>query len=315
MTRTVLRKPVGFRLQAVADFYAGFIPGMGMARMPSSGSAAVQLTLAFRLDGSFAPVVVGLSESGEYLLLDIAGTPDVAAVEKQLGRVLGLDADTAAWFELGERDWVVGDLQRAFPGFSSVANASPYDAAIWAVLSPRMHQPQAARIKQALARELGDRLELAGATHYIFPSPERLSALDRFPGLTSEKIARLRGVGEAAQRGLLDATQLQALGEERALRELRSMRGIGPWAASYIYFRGVAPPDGLPIAEPRLLHGLASAYRLRSPSLQLFQRVASSWRPFRLWVCVLLMRHLGDLAQAERAPVWRPERSMVSIPN
>ena len=80
------------------------------------------------------------------------------------------------------------------------------------------------------------------------------------------------------------------------MRELQTLRGVGPWAASHIYFRGAAPHDGLPVTEPRILHGLASAYRLRSPSLATFQRIAEGWRPFRMWVCVLLMRHLAATA-------------------
>jgi DNA-3-methyladenine glycosylase II len=45
-----------------------------------------------------------------------------------------------------------------------------------------------------------------------------------------------------------------------ALAELQTLRGIGPWSASHILFRGAASPDGLPTAEPRVLHGLAHAY-------------------------------------------------------
>jgi len=219
-----------------------------------------------------------------------------AAVKKQVARILGLEGDARAWLELGERDLVVGDLQRQFRGFFTAAKASPYDAATWAVIAPRMNQQQAARIKQGLARDLGDALTLNGNTHYVFPSPERLRTLDRYPGLPEEKVARLRGVAQAACDGLLDADQLRHWGEARALTELQKLRGVGPWAASHIYFRGAAPCDGLPTAEPRVLHGLASAYRLRSPSLVTFQRIAVGWRPFRMWVCVLLMRHLGATA-------------------
>jgi DNA-3-methyladenine glycosylase II len=104
--------------------------------------------------------------------------------------------------------------------------------------------------------------------HHVFPSPVVLADLPRFTGLSDEKVARLRGVGQAALSGLLDAERLRALGETRALSEL-------------------------PTAEPRVLHGLASAYRLEAPSEQVFRRIASGWRPFRMWVCVLLMRHLA----------------------
>lgn len=285
-----LPKPQGFRLSAAADFYASFVPGSGMA---AAATEPDQLTLAFRLDHSFAPVAVALREEGASLLLEVAGTEDLAAVERQVARILGLDADAEEWFALGESDLVVGDLQRAFPGFLTAAKASPYDAATWAVIAPRMNQQQAARIKLALARELGESIELRGRRHHIFPSPQALASLERFPGLTDEKVARLRGVAEAASEGLLDAERLRELGEARAISELRRLRGVGPWAASHIYFRGAAPRDGLPTAEPRILHGLASAYRLRLPSEETFRRIAVGWRPFRMWVCVLLMRHLA----------------------
>lgn len=291
-----LRKPLGFRLGAAADFYRDFTPGSGMAAaapVGAVGAAAGSLTLAFRLDGTYAPVAVALHEQGDDLLVEAVGDAEPAALAKQLGRVLGLEGDARAWLELGERDLVVGDLQRQFRGFFSAAKSSPYDAATWAVISPRMNQQQAARIKLALARECGDALTLNGKTHFVFPSPERLRAVERIAGLPEEKVARLRGVAQAACDGLLDADYLRDLGEARALAELQKLRGVGPWAASHIYFRGAAPCDGLPTAEPRVLHGLASAYRLRSPSLVTFQRIATGWRPFRLWVCVLLMRHLG----------------------
>ena len=286
-----LPKPLGFRLAAAKEFYASFTPGSGMA-----AAELEQLTLAFRLDGTFAPTVVGVREQGDELFVDVAGDVDPRVVAKQVSRMLGLEADGEAWLALGERDLVVGDLQRQFRGFFSAAKASPYDAATWAVISPRMNQTQAARIKLALARDLGDAIELNGREHWVFPSPDRLLTLERFAGLSEEKVARLRGVAQAARDGLLDAEHLQALGEARALTELQKLRGIGPWAASHIYFRGAAPCDGLPTTEPRVLHGLASAYRLRSPSMATFQRIATGWRPFRMWVCVLLMRHLARTA-------------------
>jgi DNA-3-methyladenine glycosylase II len=315
MNRIWIRKPLGFRVQALAEFYAGFVPGSGMASTDLGRRHHDAFSLGFRLDRSYEPVLVSLAERGEHLCVDIVGTADVAAVERQLQRVLGLDADSASWFDLGERDAVVGELQRAFPGFLSAGSASPYEAAVWAVLSPRMHQAQAARIKQALTREFGDTLELGGLTQRVFPSPERLSSLECFPGLSLEKVARLRGIAEAALRGRLDADYLLDLGEERALRELRTLRGVGAWAASHIFYRGAAPRDGLPIAEPRLLHAFSSAYRLRSPSLGILQRVGSSWRPFRLWMCVLLMRHLSDLNAIDGSPVWHPAPGMVSNPS
>ena len=252
MSKISLPKPVGFRLSAARDYYANFTPGSGMA----AADTHERLTLAFRLDATDAPVLVALGEEEGALSVEVVGDAEPRMVARQLGRMLGLEADSEAWFALGESDLVVGDLQRAFPGFLTAAKASPYDAATWAVIAPRMNQAQAARIKQGLARELGDALSLDGRTHFVFPSPEVLRTLERFLGLSAEKVERLRGVADAACAGLLDAERLRDLGEQRALAELQQLRGVGPWAATHIYYRGAAPCDGLPLAEPRILHGL-----------------------------------------------------------
>jgi DNA-3-methyladenine glycosylase II len=127
----------------------------------------------------------------------------------------------------------------------------------------------------------------------VFPSPRALLHLGDVEGLSAEKIARLKGVAQAALDGKLDASRLRSMDERAALAELQSLRGVGPWTASHIYYRGAAPQDGLPAAEPRVLHGLARAYALASPSQEDFERIAEGWRPFRMWVCILLSRHLA----------------------
>ena len=281
-------KPLGFRLAAAAEFYAGFTPGSAMA-----AAAGDDLTLAFCLDATFAPVAVALREEADTIVADYAGTAEPAILREQLARILGLEVDGSAWREVGERDPVVGGLQRTFAGFFTAAKASPYDAATWAVLAPRMPIQRAADVKRAIARTHGTIVTLNGCTHHVFPAPAQLATLEACDGLSAEKVTRLRGVAEAALRGQLDAELLRALGEQRALAELQELRGVGPWAASHIYYRGAAPLDALPLAEPRVLHGLALAYGLDAPSETTYARIAEAWRPFRMWIAILLMRNLA----------------------
>ncbi|MEO7109463.1 MAG: hypothetical protein ABI183_03400 [Polyangiaceae bacterium] len=324
MTRFTIKRPHGFRLAAATDFYLGFAPGSGMA-----AAAVDRLTLAFRLDRTFEAVAAALHEDGETIVVEAAGSDDAAAIEKQIARMLGLDVNGDAWLALGEKNALVGKLQNAFPGFFTAAKASPYDAATWAVIAPRMNMKQASNIKMAIARELGNTVELHGKTHHVFPTPRALAQLERFPGLSDEKVARLRAVAEAAtngltdshegvaresrgltdsHEGLLDADHLRAMKTDDALRELQKIRGVGPWAASHIYFRGAALPDVLPTVEPRVLHGYAAAAGVDVPSEGEFEIVAESWRPFRMWVCVLLSRHLAR-TDKWRAPALRKERA------
>lgn len=303
MNRIEIQKPKGFALSAASRFYEGFTPGSGMA-----AAATDRLTLAFRLDRTFEPVAVALTERATAIELTVAGTRELDRAAAQVARMLGLEPGAEHWLDLGRRDPIVGALQREFPGFFTAAKASPYDAAAWAMISSRTSHTQAAAIKLALGHELGDRVQLEGRTFELFPAPVELAKLGSFPGLSAEKVVRLRGVAEAAKAGMLDAEYLRGIGEERALRELQTIRGVGPWVASHIYFRGAAPADGLPLVEPRVLHGFSHAYRLESATFETLEEYAEAWRPFRMWVCVLFSRHLARVG-AWHAPTLAAERA------
>lgn len=295
------RKPQGFRLGAASEFYSGFVPGSGMA-----AARMDDLTLAFRLDGSYAPVVVRLEERGDAIVGHVAGANDATVIAKQVGRILGLEAGAEEWIDLGKRDALIGKLQAEFPGFFTAAKSSPYDAATWAVICPRMNFAQAARVKIGIAKELGETLTLEGREFAVFPSPSALAQLESFPGLAAEKVARLRAVAEAAKTGKLDADRLRSMSPDEALAELQKIRGVGAWAAGHIYFRGAAPSDGFPTTEPRVLRAFAEATGASDPTMDDFERAAEQWRPFRMWTSILLVRHLA------RAGKWSAARKRAS---
>ncbi|MFT3927808.1 MAG: hypothetical protein QM778_35095 [Myxococcales bacterium] len=294
-----IRKPRGFALRAAREFYADFVPGSGMA---AAGTSDDELRLVFRLDRSFEAVGVVLRESGAELVADYVGTHDEPVVRAQVSRMLGLDADAEAWLTLGAKVPLVGRLQAAFPGFFTAAKASPYDAAVWGLISPRLQQKQAAKLKLGLAAQYGDVVTLGAVAYPVFPAPEQVLAIDKAPGISEEKLLRLKGVAQAALAGKLDAERLRALPPHQALELLQTLPGVGPWTASHILYRGAAPIDALPTAEPRVLHAIAVASERAALSLSEYQQVTESCRPFRMWVCVLAMRLLA------RVGLWnKPE--------
>jgi len=288
MKTLTLPNPRGFALRAASDFYAGFVPGSGMAEVSPD-----RLTLAFLLDKTFEPVAVDLRDDGANLVAEVTGTDDEGAAAKQVSRMLGLDADGDAWLALASRDPVVGRLQAEFPGFFTAAKPSPYDAAAWGVISPRMNMRAAAQLKMGLSETHGTAVRTLTGVHHVFPGPRKLLAIEGFPGLAAVKLERLKGIAQAALDGQLEAERLRALAPNDALAELQRLPGVGPWTASHILFRGAALSDGLPLAEPRVLHGLADAYGLSSATPETLVRLSEAWRPFRTWVCILLARHLA----------------------
>jgi DNA-3-methyladenine glycosylase II len=276
--------PVGpFSLGASAAFLEGFSPAA------YRGAEAGHLHLAFVPDGVAAAGGVCLRQPDGVVVGEVFGGADPGAVRDQVARILSLDVDGRGFPEVGRRDPVVGGLQARWPGLRPVGFFSPYEAAAWALIGHRIQIVQAARIKQRMADELGEAVDIHGDQRHAFPGPGRLADLEGFRGLSARKVENLRALGVEAMEGRLDGAWLRGLPREQALKELKQLPGIGNFSAELVLLRGAADPDHLPLHEPRLSRGAAIAYGLdEPPDLEWLEERAEAWRPYRTWVVLLL---------------------------
>lgn len=284
-----------FTLRGAAEF--GF--GPTERRAPAYDGA---MRMAFAVDGGrgHAGAVLRQPDPAGPVEVELwlrgGAEPDAALA--QVARVVSLDYDGREFARIGERDPVIGALQREHPGQRPVLFHSPYEAAAWAIVSARRPSAQAARVRDALAVELGETFELDGRTLHAFPQPERLAGLgDAMDGLTPEKVTRLHGVADAALAGRLDVAHLHELGPQAAHAEVQTLKGLGPFYAGLVVLRASGFADALlDLAEPKVLAHTAQFYALgTTPSAEQFAQLAESWRPFRTW-CMVLLRFGGDRA-------------------
>jgi DNA-3-methyladenine glycosylase II len=290
LVHLTVEAPFGYSLAAAAEFYAGFAP-MGGAAQKSEAT----LQLAFLLDRTFEPVLVTLRQDGTRLELDIEGTENVRAVRTQLGRMLGLDVDGKAWADVLAGDPSLAEAASHYPGFFTAGFPSPYEAGIGGILSHRSSVKQASAIRKRLSLAHGTKIgELT-----LMPSPKQLLAVKSFPGIPSPKLDVLHGLARAALDGFLDAERLRALPVEHAMEQLEQLRGVGPWTAGHLLFRGCSLQDALPTTEPRVLRAFTLAYGFPDSE---FARVAQAWRPFRMWVSIVLVRNLARHGQWAAVP-------------
>jgi DNA-3-methyladenine glycosylase II len=214
---------------------------------------------------------------------------DLAAVRRQVERVLSLDYDGREFLAVGERDPVIGALQAAAPGLRPPLFYSPYEAAAWAVLSARRPAGQMRQVRDRLSQAAGATFDLAGEQLPAFPAPEALLRVESFPGLPPEKIERLHGVARAALGGALDPARLQQLGPDGAMADVQAIKGIGPFYSELIVIRAVGFADVLPSSEPKALALAGRLYGLDQPATPgQLRELAEPWRPFRTWAVVLI---------------------------
>jgi DNA-3-methyladenine glycosylase II len=284
-----------FSLRAAAGFGFG-----GSIGAPDWDGA---MRLAFAVDGFSAHAGVLLRErDGGTVEGEIQGAGDVEGVRTQVARILSLDHDGDAWLAVGERDPVIGRLQREHPGVRPVLFHSPYEAAAWSIVSARRPQRQAAEVRRTLSERLGATFDVRGVAMAAFPLPERLLEVAAGPGLPDTKVARLHGVARAALDGRLDPVRLRELEPELALAELQALDGIGPFYAALILVRSSGAAD-IAAVHPHAIASAALAYGADAVcDGDALLALSERWRPFRTWAAVLLRVAAGD---AERRPTAR----------
>jgi DNA-3-methyladenine glycosylase II len=287
-TQLIMKVDGPFSLAAAASF--GFGPNTGRPYPDES-----IMRLAFVADdlGSHAGAVISQQPDGS-LLAEVSGDADPTVAAAQIRRILSVDTDVTGWLAAGQADPVLGGLQAKYHGLRPVLFHSPYEAAVWAILSQRRRRAQAMVLRKQLAQAVGVTFELAGQVEYALPLPHQLMRLDEFPGIEEERMARLRGVAQAAYDGYLDVAGLRPMPADQAMALLQRIKGLGPLYAMLVYLRATGVTDGLALGEPRLAGCLRHYYGLAStPGAVAIERLAEPWRPFRTWAGVLF-RVAGD---------------------
>ncbi len=283
-----------FTLGSAARFIAGWPPTSTRERDPDG--AVVRLGFLVDDWSGHAGAVLRQADDGIVRGEIVAsGAADPSRIRAQVTRILSLDHDASAYAAVGERDPVVGELQRASGWLRPVLFHSPYEAACWAVISARLSQPVAAKVRERLAAEHGGSLSVEGRQFFTFPAPKRLLAAPTVQGLSQEKLRRLHAIAQAALEGRLDPDKLLARDPDEAIDELRELPGIGPFYSRLILLRAVGPTDVIPLGEPRLRREAAALYRVPQVITDddAFVALAEQWRPFRTWVGVLLRAAAG----------------------
>lgn len=254
------------------------------------------MRLAFVADALHTQAGVELTQDGHGVKGRVTGTDDVGAVRAQVARTLSLDHDGRGFDGLRDKDLVLARLLDAAPGLRPPLFHSPYEAALWSVLSARRPARQMAEVRDRMAEQYGATFALAGQQRSAVPTPRQLLEIAELPSVPAEKLERMHGVARAAIEGQLDVDRLTRLGPEAAIADLQSIKGIGPFYASLVVIRAVGFADVLPRDEPTLRQLVTDLYDLPHPcSAEDLEEISSAWTPFRTWASVLVRAAAGRL--------------------
>ena len=254
-------------------------------------SLPAPLVLALTDDGGEAVALraVWVEEAGE-VEVDFVSDLPAERVERHAARVLSLDVDGSGLAEVGARDPVVGRLLAEAGGRRPVCFGTPFEAAVWAVLSQRVSMAQAGRVKDALAAALGTRMEIGGEEVVAFPGPAALASLESFEGVWDSKLERIRALA-AARRWPATSTRRSCARSTSTPRSPTSSRSRASARSERCSSSRAEPATRTSHPRP----SAASAPRSRAaygldeePDEAKLAELSEAWRPYRAWVTWLL---------------------------
>jgi DNA-3-methyladenine glycosylase II len=230
---------------------------------------------------------------------DPLNDPETEALRKQVARVISLDQNGEAFHQMCLADPVLARVHGRAPGFRPALFYSPYEAALWSIISARRARGQGITLRARMSEMYGADFELSGSRTLCVPTPSALLAMGPLPGLPADRLPRLHAIAEAAQRSELDAERLRSMPPEDAQVELQQLPGLGPFYSSLIVIRSCGHADAPSLGEPRSREAIQHAYGVdhELSDVELIA-LAETWRPFRTWVTVM-MRALAPNRTAE----------------
>jgi DNA-3-methyladenine glycosylase II len=282
-----------FSLAAAANF--GFGPHTGRPTTEPSEGVDAHMNLAFVTDDFRSHAFVAVRQGSDGTVTgSIDSDANSSDVVEQVSRILSLDGSGSDWLKVGDREPVLGRMQREHPGLRPVLFHSPYEAAAWSIISARRQRAQGTIVRNRIAESLGRAYCEGKEKLFAFPTPERLLELRGVQSLEEIKVGRLHAVARAALNGELDPAMLLAMPTADALAHLQKLPGIGPTYSTLILLRSTGTTDSVTGFEPRLPTYLAHFYGLPTPATdEQIEKIMDGWRPFRTWSSVLA-RVAGD---------------------
>ena len=257
-------------------------------------------------DGSFAlalrirhqALLVALRQEADarlqvHLLAGRLSAGDEALLIAELRRILCLDHDLDAFQAAVAGDRPLSRLVRRYLGLRLTLTPTPFQGLVHAILFQQISYAAAQTLENRLIDRWGEALSHAERRFCLFPTPERLAALDvptlRSAGIPPRKAQAILQVAREVAAGQLDLTHLAAQGDaEAATRRLERIHGIGPWTAHHAIIRAIGMTDCLPVEDPGLRRAVAEQYGLSDVSANRLGSLAEAWRPWRSYATYYL---------------------------
>ena len=215
-----------------------------------------------------------------------------------LTRLLGLNIDLDAFYELAARDSLLGALSARFRGVKPPRFPTLFECIVNAIACQQLTLTVGITILNRLADRYG--VATGSGDHHAFPRPARLAGLApvalRTLGFSGAKARSIVELAETMTAGRFDPEALDPLDDHAVLAALLHLRGVGRWTGEYALLRGFGRLHVFPGDDVGARNNLARWLdRHESLDYSGVQVIARQWRPYAGFVYFhLLLANLAD---------------------
>ncbi|KAJ1642803.1 hypothetical protein J3B02_001776 [Coemansia erecta] len=140
---------------------------------------------------------------------------------------------------------------------------------------------------------------------FVFPSPDRVAALDvgemREVGLGQRKAEYLKEIAKRFSDGELSDERLVKMTDEEVSTKLVAIRGIGQWTADMFLMFHLKRPDVLPTLDlavrKAMCHHFGTRFTKNTPTHEEMVEMSRHWVPYRSVATWYMWRLLGTITQ------------------
>ena len=211
-------------------------------------------------------------------------------------RQFDLDSDILTIHEHLSNCPILKPVIERHPGLRLPGSFEPFETAVRAVIGQQISVRGCTTI---LNRVIARTQQHFNHPESGFPTPLELLELplDNI-GMTQSRIDTLRRLSKAIIDGQLSFSD--SIHPEQLNEQLLRIKGIGPWTADYIAFRGMGFIDCMPFGDLGIRKALktlrtdAEIMTDKLPSEAAIKNYSELWQPFRGYAALLLWQSLTD---------------------
>jgi len=219
---------------------------------------------------------------------------DIKKAKEIICSILNLDIDLKRFYSAVKDDEVMFMLTQQLYGLQSPATATVFEVLVDTITEQQISLKAAFALQRKLTRAFGDILKIDDKVYYAYPLPERLAVATvnqlMAYGLSTRKAEYIHDLSERIVEGL-DLERLKSYeADDKIIEELKKIRGIGIWTATYALIRGMHRMDVMPADDLGLRMAISHYYcqDLKISSAKA-REIGKLWRDWKGLACYYLL--------------------------